>query len=95
VVIEADLADGHNLGVSGQLAQTREGLRRGFGSVVRMHPDGGDDERIALGLADGRFQIGRAVARADGHHALDARGQRALDYRLAVGVEFRVVQMNV
>jgi hypothetical protein len=95
VVIEADLAHGQHLGMRGQLSQAREGLGGGFRSVVRVHPDGGEYKRIALRLADGRLQIGRAAAGPDGHHALHARGQRALDYRLAVRVEFRVVQMNV
>ena len=41
VIIEADFADGEHFGVRGQVAQAREGFRRGFGGVVRMHADGG------------------------------------------------------
>ena len=95
MVIEADLADGRHFGVRCQVSQPLERLSRGFGSVVRMHPDGGNHKWIALRLADGRLQIGRAAARPDGHHPLHARGQRAFDYRLAVRVEFPVVQMDV
>ncbi len=68
---------------------------RGFRRIVRMHADGGVDERVAIGQADGGFEIGRTVAGADRHHALDAGGERALDHGLAVGVELLVIQMAV
>ena len=95
MVIEADFADGQHLRMRGQLAQPREGFGRGLGGIVRMHADGGVDERIALGQPDGGFQVGRAVAGADGHHALHAGGAGALDHLLAVGVELGVVQVAV
>ena len=60
-----------------------------------MDPDGGVDERIALGQADGRFQVGRTVAGADGQHALHAGRARAFDGLVAVGVELAIVQVDV
>ena len=60
-----------------------------------MDPDGGVYKRIAIGLADGHFQVGRTVAGADSHHALHAGGAGALDRLLAVFVELGVVQVAV
>ena len=60
-----------------------------------MDADGGVDERIAVGQADGDFEIRRTVAGADGHHAFHAGGAGALDSLLAVGVELGVVQVDV
>jgi hypothetical protein len=52
-----------------------------------MHADRGVDEMGTGGQPQAGFQVGRTVARADGHHALHAGGARALDHRVAVGVE--------
>ena len=60
-----------------------------------MHADGGVNKWIAVGQADGRFQVGRAVAGADGQHAVDAGGAGARDGLLAVVVELGVVQVAV
>src|ERR1019366_6934113 len=59
---------------------------------VRMHADGGVDERITLGLLDGHIQ---QAASADGHHQLHAGGQGALDDLRAVGIELRVVEVTM
>ena len=52
-----------------------------------MHADGGVDERVALGQPDRDFQIGRTVAVPIASMRVDARGQRAFDHLLAVGIE--------
>jgi hypothetical protein len=93
VVIEADFADGEDSWMRGQGAQFGEGPGGGLGGVVRMDSDGGVDECVAIGQAHGGFEIGGAIARADGHHGFDTRGQRALDYLVPVFVELWVIQV--
>ena len=60
-----------------------------------MDADGGIDRFMLIGQADAGFEVGRTVARADDHHALDAGGQGAVDDGLAVGVELGVIEMAV
>ena len=82
------------LGCAASSRMRVEGFVRRLRRIVRMDADGGVDERIAIGQADGGFEIGRTVAGADGHHALDAGRARALDDGVAVGVELWIVQMD-
>ena len=62
---------------------------------MRLNPNRGVDEWVPVGQANGRIQVGRTVAGADGQHVFDARRARAFDGFLAVGVELRVVQVDV
>ena len=83
------------LGCAREFAQVRPCLFRGLRGIMRMHANGGINERIPIGQADGGFQIRRAVAGADGHHALHARRAGAFDGLVAIGVEFGIVQVDV
>ncbi|HTS74840.1 MAG TPA: hypothetical protein VMG40_01480, partial [Bryobacteraceae bacterium] len=93
VVIETDFADGDNARVLEQIAQSRESFRGRFGGVVRMDSDGGVEARIPVRQPDSGFEIRRAVAGSDGHHRLHARGQRALNYLVAVIFELVAIEM--
>ena len=60
-----------------------------------MNADGRVNERILAGQPDAGFEIGRAVAGADGQDALDSGRAGALDRGGTVRVKFLVVQMAV
>ena len=95
MVVEADLADGEDLGMRGEVGEARERFVRRFRGVVRVDADSRIDEGVALGEAERYLEVGRAVARADGEQARDARGERAFDGLLAIFVELRVVEVAV
>jgi len=62
---------------------------------MRVHAGGGVDVRIALGEADGAFEILGAVAGPDGEEGLDAGLAGAVEHGVAVVVEARAVEMAV
>ena len=95
MVVEADLAEREHFGMREQIAQTVEGFVCRFGGVVGMDSDGRIDERIAIGQPDRGFEIGRAVAGADGHEAFDSGRLGALDHGLAIFGELFVIEMTV
>ena len=52
-------------------------------------------ERIGVGKANGRFQIGRSIARANGKHVFQSGFPGAGDYRVAIRGELLIVQVTV
>ena len=60
-----------------------------------MNADGRVKRRMLLGQPQTRLQIRRTLAGADRHHVLDARFERPLDHRVAIGIELRAVEMTV
>jgi hypothetical protein len=60
-----------------------------------MDSDGGKDRFMAIRQTDAGFEVGRALTRADNHHALDSGGQGAIDDGLTVGVKLGIVEMAV
>ena len=66
-----------------QVAHARKRLLRGARRLVRMNTNRGVQEWTAIGEFRG----------VDHHHGLDARGQRAIQNRLAVLIEFRIVDV--
>jgi hypothetical protein len=66
-----------------------------FGRLVGMNADGRDKRLVAIREANASLEIGRAVAGSDGNHPLDACIESALDDCVAVGIEFRAIEMAV
>src|SRR6476646_516303 len=95
MVIQADLTDGEDLGVSSQDLEMIEGRGRGFRRVVRMYAYSRVDELVHIGETDGRFEIGRAIARADGQHACYTGGAGTLDNGIQVGLKLCIIQVAV
>src|SRR4051794_16983166 len=78
-----------------QIPQARKRLLSRLRRVVGVHADGGINERIPFGEADGDLQIGGSIRRADGQQARDTGRQGAFDCLLAIFVKLGIVQMAV
>ncbi len=91
MVVEADLAEGDALGMGGERREFNPRIEGSFGCLVGVDADGGVDEGVGIGEADGGFEVRGAVAGADGEHGVDAGRAGAVDHGLAVGVKgFRI-----
>ena len=93
MVIQPDLADGHDLGMEGELAQGGPDVGRGAGDMARMPADGGEDGRKPFGdghRAAAAFQVG-----ADGNDFGNARRLGAGDDFGQVGDEIREIEVGV
>ena len=93
MIIQAGLADGHDLGMGGQLAQGGADVRRGAAGVGGMPADGGEDGRKPFGDGHGApaaFQVG-----ADGNDFGDSGRLGAGDDLGQVGREIREIEVRV
>ena len=93
VIVETDFAHGEHLGMRQKIGQASEIARTRLRGIMRMNADCGVERRMLIGQPEAGFEIGRTVARPDGHHVLDAGSEGALDHRLAILVELGAVQM--
>src|ERR1700722_14796030 len=82
VIIEARLADPNAFGMSGEGAHGVEILRVLAARLMRMRADG--EEHIVVTLCDRDHARGLRYFSADGDHALDAGGARALNNSVEV-----------
>jgi hypothetical protein len=48
---------------------------------------------MSVGHPDAGFEIGRPFASTDGDHLLNTSIQRALNHRIAIGIEDGIIQM--
>src|SRR5260370_26572552 len=69
--------------------------RANFGRIVRMDAHGRKKRRIFVRQSNAGLEIGRALACADGDHVFHAGVQRTLNHLVAVGIEFRAVEVAV
>jgi hypothetical protein len=101
VVVEADFADGDDVGVVAEGFEFFEGVGSGEAGFVGMDSGGGIDagDVGAAGVVVGEFGgavhgVG-AVADADGEDGFDSGGVGTLEHRLAVAVVAVAVEVSV
>jgi hypothetical protein len=93
MIIQADLPQGDHLGMAGQLAERCPGVGAGPARMMGMHAHRRPDRFVALGQPDGSLEIRRPLTCSDGQHAIHSLGQRPVDHRFPVRVEFVAIQM--
>ena len=95
VVVKAHLAQRHDLGMPGELANPlRDGVRE-IAGLVRVNSHRGVDPIVGLGDGQGRIQAVDTSAPARDQDVAKPGGPRAFDYRVAVRVEIGVVNVGV
>src|SRR5579863_1356564 len=95
IVIEANLADGEELGMTRKLPQLVEMVVGGFRGFVRM--DAGRRVHPVMPVSNLerlREVVGPGSA-ADGQEIRESSGARAFDHRVAVSVKGGIVEMAV
>ena len=90
-IVEARLADGHDLWMGREPYEILARHVRFFRSVVRMRADGAVDLVIGFGDVENCRKL--CYARRNGHHAADPRRHSARDHRVALFGEIGKVQM--
>src|SRR5579863_488051 len=95
VVIEANLADGEELGMTRKLPQLVEMGVGGFRGFVRMDTGRRVHPVVPVGNLERLREVGGPGSAANRQEIRESSGARALDHRVAVGVEGGIVEMAV
>ncbi|MEZ5354134.1 MAG: hypothetical protein R2762_15970 [Bryobacteraceae bacterium] len=95
VIVEPDFTESEHLRMAQDLLEPLEGIGGGLGGVVRVNAGGSENAGVFIGQADGGFEIRRAGAGADGHHACDAAFPSPIDDGVAIDGEAVIVEVTV